>query len=350
MPHQLNANSLNEAASEQVRSFYKAFSEVYSQTEPTSNAENAARLQLPSRFGQGEFCARSAQHSTISSTKLCFKENTYLTEKSVDSFYFISASLGTDVTFQLMNQRRSEHFPSQTLCLGFTPADEELGMAMTKDKWVHSLSFSFSKHQLSQYLTAFDRPDLIQKLKENCGMQAIERATISPRHRHLISKLTNNPYCGTLNKLYFESISGELMIALMESLCAKNHVKINLTGQDKELLRYAKKLLLEDVQNPPTISQLARLVGLNEDKLKKGFKIEFNNTVFKTLTEYRMQQAMENIQKYDVSVTKAAHDAGYENVSKFISAFRRTFGKTPGMMRKEVEYSLPAAEVVNKPN
>ena len=77
------------------------------------------------------------------------------------------------------------------------------------------------------------------------------------------------------------------------------------------------------------------MVSINQDKLKKGFKTLFGNTIFKTLTQERMKIAYSQMQRDDMSVGEVAYGTGYENVSNFISVFKREFGKTPGEMRKE---------------
>lgn len=39
---------------------------------------------------------------------------------------------------------------------------------------------------------------------------------------------------------------------------------------------------------PPSLSELSRIVGINEFKLKKKFKEVFNMTVFGYLADYRL--------------------------------------------------------------
>lgn len=55
------------------------------------------------------------------------------------------------------------------------------------------------------------------------------------------------------------------------------------TDYDKQRIFFARDCLLKNIDAPPTLSQLARAAGLNEFKLKKGFKEIFNQTVFEYL-------------------------------------------------------------------
>lgn len=158
-------------------------------------------------------------------------------------------------------------------------------------------------------------------------------------HKMLMHKIQENPYHGELGRLYGKNAIDGLFISILESLnTSKKQNEIKLSPQDKEMLVKAKETLLENFQNPPTIKELSRLVATNEDKLKKGFKVLFNDTIFSTLTEHRLQVAYENLQKSDMSIDEIAFESGYQNASSFIKVFKKRYGKTPGQMRKSKKY------------
>jgi AraC-like DNA-binding protein len=339
MSYQLQMTDITEALCEQIADFYNAFHEVHVDPKPVSST---VELTLPARFGEGQLNIRKFGAATFSTMSLSFNRDIALTENVLDSGYFISLNLGASVTFEVGAPKRSYHFPAQTLTLGHTREGAELRTLMSSSQRVHSLSFFLSEQQLRQYLIELDRPEMVDSLAQvSDGMNILARAAISPMQHHLISRLTANPYRGTLEKLYFDSVAGELLITLLESLCAEQRTTdINLTERDRDQLLVARSLLLKDLRDPPTISQLAKAVGMNEDKLKKGFKTLFNNTIFKTVTEQRMQLAANQLRKNNMSIAEIAYDSGYENVSKFIAAFRKTYGITPGKMRSDVTYSL----------
>ncbi|MCR9154559.1 MAG: helix-turn-helix transcriptional regulator [Croceimicrobium sp.] len=94
-------------------------------------------------------------------------------------------------------------------------------------------------------------------------------------------------------------------------------------------IRLAKKILIEKMTDPPTIPQLAKEIGLNEYRLKEGFKNIYGTTVFKYLSDYRMDVARHILEDGKVKVNEAAYQIGYTNPSHFIAAFRKKFGVTP---------------------
>lgn len=105
--------------------------------------------------------------------------------------------------------------------------------------------------------------------------------------------------------------------------------------RERRQLNAAKDYLLHDLSAPPTIAQLASAVGLNQCKLKKGFKHLFGTSIYARFQEERMQKAM-NLLKTN-NVTETAMLLGYSNVSHFSNAFRKQFGLLPRDARRELE-------------
>lgn len=340
MPYKIATKDFTEALHETIKTYTHAFYEVHAQLN-SAPSSGSTRLLLPPRFGEGELKVRKMRDATFSSINMCFFDDVRLTETAQESAFCINVNLGVEVIYDVTDLHQDCRFPPRMISLGYSRRGEVYHTEIAKSDRVQSLSFFFSAEQLRQYLIEFDQSILIQQINKARQMQVFVQVLISARHQYLISRLVNNPYHGSLERLYFESVAGELLIALLEALCQKKPTSISLTPRDRELLEMARKLLLEDLQNPPTITQLAKSVGLNVDKLKKGFRTQFNTTMFKTLTEQRMREAAEKLRRRDISIAEIAYDSGYENVSKFIATFKKTYGVTPGMMRKEIAYSLP---------
>ncbi|MFT4016884.1 MAG: helix-turn-helix transcriptional regulator [Agriterribacter sp.] len=75
---------------------------------------------------------------------------------------------------------------------------------------------------------------------------------------------------------------------------------------------------------------MAHKVGINDLKLKSGFKALFGNTVFGYLHALRMQKANELLQQNELTISEIAAYCGYEYVQHFITAFKKNYGVTPG--------------------
>ncbi|MCW5258003.1 AraC family transcriptional regulator [Verminephrobacter aporrectodeae subsp. tuberculatae] len=94
----------------------------------------------------------------------------------------------------------------------------------------------------------------------------------------------------------------------------------------------ARERLLSDLSQPPTIEQLARETGLNQLKIKRGFKILFGISVYALFQRERMERARHLMQRHNV--TETASLLGYSNLSHFSAAFRKQFGILPSTARR----------------
>jgi AraC-like DNA-binding protein len=94
-------------------------------------------------------------------------------------------------------------------------------------------------------------------------------------------------------------------------------------------VRDAKKALIADLHDSPTIKELAKIVGLNEYNLKTGFKEIYGKPVHAYLKDYKMIKAKEMIESRDKQINEIADTLGYTNVSHFIDAFKKKYGQTP---------------------
>lgn len=132
----------------------------------------------------------------------------------------------------------------------------------------------------------------------------------------------------------------------MKTICLLNsfvehisdHTELNTpqfckTNTDISCIKKARELLLADIKNPPPIKQLARLVGINEFKLKKGFKELYQNTIYGTLFDYRMQHAHQLLKEKELTISHIADQIGYSHAAHFINAFKKKFGTTPNKFR-----------------
>ncbi|MGB1037712.1 MAG: helix-turn-helix transcriptional regulator [Bacteroidia bacterium] len=101
-------------------------------------------------------------------------------------------------------------------------------------------------------------------------------------------------------------------------------------------VRDAKEFLISDLQNSPTIKELAKKVALNEYNLKTGFKEIYGKTIHSYLKDFKMTRAHDLITKREFQIAEIADQLGYSNVSHFIDAFKKKYGVTP----KKFEMSL----------
>jgi AraC-like DNA-binding protein len=83
-----------------------------------------------------------------------------------------------------------------------------------------------------------------------------------------------------------------------------------------------------------SLTALARRFGINECKLKRGFKGLFGTTVFGYLRRRRMEYAATRLEGSNATILEIAEEVGYSNPSHFSRAFEEEFGCLPRDFRR----------------
>jgi len=148
----------------------------------------------------------------------------------------------------------------------------------------------------------------------------------------LVADILGQPYCGGLRRLHLEARALELVGMQLGELLAPGAGLSRtpaLGAADEARIREAREILVRDMENPPSLAGLARLAGVNERKLKTGFKQVFGLPVFEYFRNYRLEMARELLGSGAMTVTEAAMHVGYRSLGHFSAEFRRKFGQTP---------------------
>jgi AraC-like DNA-binding protein len=149
-----------------------------------------------------------------------------------------------------------------------------------------------------------------------------------------INDIMNCKVTGGLKLLFLQSKCIELLAlqAQMYEDAMHRSVIICKSDYDKDCIHFAKEYLLQHSVQPPSLTELAKIAGINEFKLKQGFKEVFNNTVFGYLTDYKLNQARDLLLTGHIAIKDVADQLGYSSVQHFNSAFRKKFGVPPGKL------------------
>ena len=155
----------------------------------------------------------------------------------------------------------------------------------------------------------------------------IDPIAITPGMQTALWQILQCPYQGLTQTLYLEAKSLELIALFLDAIDGST-AQTALHRDDLERIYQARQILQSNLQTPPSLLDLARQVGLNDRKLKEGFRQAFNTTVFGYLTQQRMEKACQLLVQQR-SVAAVAASVGYASPTAFSSAFRRKFGVTP---------------------
>lgn len=156
----------------------------------------------------------------------------------------------------------------------------------------------------------------------------------SARIRSILLQMHHCEYEDELRQLFMESKCLELMTVCADEWGqpepdAKDAPRAKLNRADIEKITAATGILLDQMEQPPSLVAIAKQVGLNDWKLKQGFKEVFGTTVFGYLRERRLEKALAMMEQGAANVNEAACAVGYNNPSYFAGAFRKKYGVNP---------------------
>ncbi|ABW31667.1 transcriptional regulator, AraC family (plasmid) [Acaryochloris marina MBIC11017] len=160
---------------------------------------------------------------------------------------------------------------------------------------------------------------------------------MTPTMHAILQQILNCPYKQGMRRLYLESKAQELLVLQLEQWLALeqgNSASTPLKAADLDYVHLAADILDRELSHPPSIAVLARRVGLNEYKLKVGFRQVFGQTVFGYVKVQRLERAKQLLLIGGSTVTQAAASVGYVSQGHFAAAFRQQFGVNPRTLRQ----------------
>lgn len=152
---------------------------------------------------------------------------------------------------------------------------------------------------------------------------------IDPASAVIIKRLSQSVQTGSMKNLELECNVLELLSSAFQSFLTEPKTP-RLSSIERQKIQRARDIMLERMANPPSLVELSRMIGLNDNKLKVGFKELYGTTVFGYLREKRLEKAFILLQQGDLNVTETSLSVGYSNPSYFSEAFREKYGVNPG--------------------
>lgn len=141
-------------------------------------------------------------------------------------------------------------------------------------------------------------------------------------------------YSDSLKKMFFLSKTIEMLVLQAESfdktLRSTSYLK---SDYDKERILFARDYLLKNAASPPSLVELSKIAGINEYKLKKGFKELFHQTAFAYLADVKLELAKHDLLEGKKQATEVAFELGYSSLQHFSSAFKKKFGISPSQVK-----------------
>ncbi|WP_324171840.1 AraC family transcriptional regulator [Sulfurimonas sp.] len=176
--------------------------------------------------------------------------------------------------------------------------------------------------------------------KESCDKLMFHKKT-DPYMNLILNDIYKLSFDEPLNNISLQSKVLELLFLEFTSLSNDKKSIVNnikLDDYDIEAIKKAKDILIQNMKNPPSILQLAKMVRINDFKLKIGFKEIFKITPYNLLLNYRLEYAKKLLIESHLSIGEIAQDIGYKYTASFSAAFIKKYGITPTSIMKTRKY------------
>ncbi|HVI46400.1 MAG TPA: AraC family transcriptional regulator [Chitinophaga sp.] len=155
---------------------------------------------------------------------------------------------------------------------------------------------------------------------------------MTPAIERCIDDVLNCPFAHDVKKLYLRAKATELLVLFATAASEKTihpafFVKRNT---DRDKLYAVKNFIEENYTQPLSLTNLSKQHGLNEFKLKNGFRELFGSSVIDYLISCRLEQARVLLLNTGKQISEIAFETGYSSPAYFSKAYKKKFGVSPG--------------------
>lgn len=304
----------------------------------SSNGVEEGFFQLDHHYGKASFKEQWFEGVHISSGEVVLKEDIQVRIESPAPVIEMHFSLSGASNVFISGSRKAFAFDARRHNIFYRPHFDGLLETGRQRDPVRTFEVHLTENYFNRIIN--DQCPALQAFSNFAEKQELvslsrENLHITAQMDTVLREMTHCQKSGVIKRLFLESKVLELLslqIEQYESACTKKG-KDSVKEGDLDKLHHARYLVEKNLGDPYSLSELARLTGLNEFKLKSGFKKIFGNTVFGYLHGLRMEEARKLLLDERRPLAEVADYCGYEHVQHFITAFKKKYGVTPGKYR-----------------
>jgi AraC-like DNA-binding protein len=255
-----------------------------------------------------------------------------------EALIMLRASLACDVEFRF-GRAPPLVFDHPELTLGCIPA----GTAMTADIAAGARQqgivavFGAAGFGARFGLRPDDLPAELQAALQGAAAPGrLASFPVDHRVAALVADTLDSRLRGELRTLQITGRVAELVAYAIDAMFGQAHQRSALLPRrrDLELAQAARARLDQEYRRPPTFTELARDIGVSQNKLKTLFREAFGVTMADYCLERRVREAQQLLLEATLTIAQVAERVGYEHQSSFTAAFRGHVGMSPREYRK----------------
>ncbi|HCN48894.1 MAG TPA: hypothetical protein DIT10_07360 [Chryseobacterium sp.] len=144
----------------------------------------------------------------------------------------------------------------------------------------------------------------------------------------ILNEIVNSTKKGILQKLFIEAKINKLLILILEQF--NEQETLESIPKTPEMIR---KFIDENYHRNIKAEEIGKLIGMNQNTIRKEFKAQYHTTIAHYISELRMLKAKKMIADKEIMIKEIAIECGYEYLQNFTRAFKKRFGISPEHLR-----------------
>ncbi|AOW09335.1 helix-turn-helix transcriptional regulator [Flavobacterium gilvum] len=182
---------------------------------------------------------------------------------------------------------------------------------------------------LNELFAFSEKSPVLQSLLENAQPLLFEQI-IYPSLQKIVDEIVTESVDETFKLFFLRIKAEELVCRLLMELEKRDEKQLYaLNTHDIQTIYKVKEKMLEQLEIPPVIGELAMGANMSPSKLKRLFKQVFGNSIFSYYQEFRMKEASRLLKEEKLTVSDVGYKLGFTNLSHFAKVFNEHIGMKP---------------------
>ena len=279
------------------------------------------RVDIPEQFGNG-YCSGCVFNENVRILILDYQLNKEVTIENPEINIPGKMIL---FKFQNISSNHIKQMPSVLIATSRMNTDEVISVHNNNS----SINIEMDSNYLEELFELSKRSQVLQSLSENIQPLLFEQmifSTIQTILDEIISEPVDEDFKWIFRKIKTEELVCRLLIELEKR---KDKQIYPLNKRDVRAIYGIKEEILNHLDTPPVINDLAIKVNMSPTKLKTIFRQIFGDSIFSYYQDFRMKAAARLLKEEQLSVSDVGYQLGFSNLSHFSRLFEKHIGMKP---------------------
>jgi len=286
------------------------------------------RIEIPAKFGKG-YCTGLVLNKNIRmiisnyelNEDLIFENPEVNTSKRMIFFKFQHIFPESEI----IRTGTPEAMPSVLIATSRVNTDEIISIHTN----TAVINIEVDANYLNEIFSLSEKSPLLESLLMNTQPLLFEQI-VYPSLQKIVNEILTEQVDAAFRLFFLRIKAEELVCRLLIALEKRDEKHLYaLNMKDIQTIYKVKERVLEHLEIPPVIQELATYANMSPTKLKRLFKQIFGNSIFSYYQEFRMKEAARLLKNEQLSVSDVGYQMGFTNLSHFSRVFQEHIGMKP---------------------